>query len=210
MKTLKLSIALICSIFAGMTQAQTIDCEALSKFSPAVIRATYDICRYTHLDPQQQVAVARFTEAENKKYAKMLKADGGLLTNQSTAKLAKFRATQLAKIMDAEQLEQYYSSMYDEAAKTEADQLTNYLKEKYDLTDQNCKFIRVSMYEYGIKSRVTHTMMADKPKQAKQEIAKMKAHYLQVIEDKGGIRIDPDERTVTVVRPFNATALRYE
>ncbi len=210
MRTLKLSISLICAAIAGMTQAQTIDCDALTKFPPAAIRATYDICRYTHLEPEQQIAIAKFTEAENKRYAKMLVADGGLLTNQSKAKLSKFRSAQLAKIMNKEQLEQYYKGLYDEEAKQEAEQLVTILKKKYNLTDQNCKFIRVAMYEYGIKSRVTKTLMADQPKQANKAIAKMRAHYLQTIEDKGGIRVDPDALTVTEVRPFNPTALRYE
>ena len=209
MNTLKLSIALICTAVTALGQAQTIDCDALADFSPATIHATYNICRYTHLEPQQQVAVAKFTEAENKKYAKMLRADGGLLTNQSLAKLNKFRAAQLAKIMSKDQLEQYYKGLYDEPAKQESERLVTYLQDKYNLTDQNCKFIRVAMYEYGIKSRVAKVLMDGTPKQVNKEIAKMKAHYLKTIEDKGGIRIDPDKMTVTEVRPFDPTGLHY-
>ena len=51
--------------------------------------------------------------------------------------------------------------------------------------------------------------MADTPKKAEAAIARLREEQLKSIEEKGGIRVNPD-MTVVYVREFKADALRKE
>ena len=52
--------------------------------------------------------------------------------------------------------------------------------------------------------------MADNPKKANAEIARLRDEQLKTIEEKGGIRVDPEMMTVEYIRPFNPNSLRKE
>ena len=94
-------------------------------------------------------------------------------------------------------------------ANSEVISIADRLQKKYDLTDQNWKFIRIAFYKIGLESRVIRKLMADTPKKAEAAIARLREEQLKSIEEKGGIRVNPD-MTVVYVREFKADALRKE
>lgn len=210
MKALRYFFAVAAVSVAAASSAQTIDMNAVSNFSPGTQCRVFDICRYTHLDPSQQVKVAHMVESQDSLMASRLKADGGVLTVKSRNAVDRFRVNKLKQLLSDEQLQQYYRGVYDAEAAAEANAITNTLQKKYNLTDQNGKFIRVAFYKIGIESRVIKKLMADKPKAANAKIAKLRQEYIQTIEDKGGIRVDPEAMTVEFVRPFRPNDLNRE
>ncbi len=54
------------------------------------------------------------------------------------------------------------------------------------------------------------TDIADQPKKAAKMIAELRDEQLKSIEEKGGIRVNPDKMTVKVVREFDPNALIKE
>lgn len=189
------------------TMAQTVATNFLNDFAPSTIRETYEICRHVPLEPEQQVELARAIDKENSAFINMISSNDGFLTTKNEKKLTRMREQALAKILSAEQLAQYYRGVFNSEALAEGNGVANKLRTKYGLTDQNWKFIRNAFYKIGLESRVLKKTMADKPKKADAEIARIRTEQLAEIESRGGIRVDADKMTVTVVRDFNPTAL---
>ena len=52
--------------------------------------------------------------------------------------------------------------------------------------------------------------MADRPAKARKKIEALRNEMLASIEAKGGIRVNPEGTTVTVVKPFDPNALHKE
>ena len=88
--------------------------------------------------------------------------------------------------------------------------IANTLQKKYGLTDQNWKFINVAFYKIALDTRMLKKVMADQPKKAAKMIAELRDEQLKSIEEKGGIRVNPDKMTVKVVREFDPNALIKE
>ena len=210
MKALRYFLTIAAITAAATTSAQTIDMNAVADFSPSTQCRVFEICRHTNLQPSQQVQIAHMVESQDSIMAARLKADGGVLTVKSRNAVDRFRANQLKQLLSDDQLQQYYRGIYDAEASAEANAITNTLQKKYNLTDQNGKFIRVAFYKIGLESRVIKKLMADKPKAANAKIAKLRQHYIQTIEDKGGIRVDPEAMTVEVIRPFRPNNLNLD
>ncbi|MDE6489929.1 MAG: hypothetical protein K2L49_02085, partial [Muribaculaceae bacterium] len=100
--------------------------------------------------------------------------------------------------------------VYDAEADAETSVIANKLQRKYGLTDQNWKFIRVALYKIALDSRMLKKVYADQPKVAASKIAELRSEQLRSITEKGGIEVDPEEMTVTVVRPFEPNSLHRE
>ncbi len=194
------------SVVFGVS-AQTMDCDALKDFTPAVQRATYDVCRYVNLDVAKQREVAKMVKEEDKMFVKLVNADGGLLTNKSRNALDRFHTAGLKKIMSEDELMQYYRGVYDAEASAEGVAIADRFKKKYNLTDQNWKFIHVAFYKIGLDTRVINKVYADKPKVAARKIKELREHYIKTIEEKGDIRVNPDDMTLVRVKPFDPNAL---
>jgi hypothetical protein len=190
--------------------AQTVDTQALSDYSPAVVRQAFEVCRYVKLTPEQQVKLAKAIEKENKFFLKNVNDNEGVLTTKGQNQLNKMRENTLKNMLDEEQLRQYWSGVYNAESLAEGAAIANKLQKKYKLTDQNWKFINVAFYKIGLETRVIKKLMADQPKKAARKIAAIREQYINSIEEKGGIRVDPDKMTVTVVREFDPNALRKE
>lgn len=193
--------------FAGM--AQTVDTEALKPFDASTVRATYEVCRHVSLTPEQQVKLAKQIERENVDFLKEISKNSGFLSAKANKKLQKAHDAALADILDGEQLEQYYRGVYNAEALAEGNGIADRLQKQYSLTDQNWKFIRNAFYRIGLDTRVLKKTMASNPKAQAAEIKRRRSAQLQEIEDRGGIRVNPD-MTVTVVRPFDPNSLRKE
>ncbi len=208
----KLSVV-FASAFVALCQftatAQTLDTDALSAFSPSTVRQTFDVCRHTKLTPAQQVSLARAIEDENALFVRMIADNNGVLAVKDRNRLARMRDNTLRKLLDDETLLQYYRGLYDAEAMAEGTGIANELQKKYDLTDQNWKFIRIAFYKIALDSRVIRKMMADTPAKARKEIERIRREQLKTIEEKGGIRVN-DDMTVEVIRPFDPVALRKE
>lgn len=190
--------------------AQTLDTEALASFSPSTQRDVFEVSSLCKLTGEQQVALAKAIEKENKKFIDSIKENDGVLTIKGRNQINKMRDNTLASILSDDQLQQYYRGIYDAAADAEGNALANTLQKKYDLTDQNWKFIRVAWYKYNLESRVIRKLMADQPKKAQKQIDDLREYWLNTIEEKGGIRVNPDEMTVVYTREFNPNTLRKE
>ena len=189
--------------------AQTLDADALKSFSPSTIREAFEICRYVKLTAQQQIKLAEAIDAENAEFVRLVAADNGIMSVKTRNRMRKLRDSALATILDHEQLAQYYRGVYDAEANAEGISIADRLQKKYDLTDQNWKFIRIAFYKIGLESRVIRKLMADTPKKAEAAIARLREEQLKSIEEKGGIRVNPD-MAVVYVREFKADALRKE
>lgn len=207
MTKLKFYISTLVFLFATPIWAQTLDTDALAQFPSSVQRDVFEVSSKVKLTSDQQVQLAKAIELENDKMIESIKANEGVLTTKGRNQIAKQRDKALQNILSTDQLEQYYRGVYDAAADAEGNALANALQKKYDLTDQNWKFIRVAWYKYNLDSRVIRKMMADQPKKADKKIAEMKKYWLDTIEQKGGIRVDPDAMTVEVTRLFDPNHL---
>lgn len=209
MKKLSIVFATLFIALSQQAAAQTLDTGALSGFSPSTVRETFEVCRYTKLTPDQQVSLARAIDDENALFVKMITGNNGVLAVRDRNRLTKMRDNTLRKLLDDETLLQYYRGLYDAEAMAEGTGIANELQKKYNLTDQNWKFIRIAFYKIALDSRVISRMMADTPAKARKEIERIRREQLKTIEEKGGIRVN-DDMTVDVIRPFDPVALRKE
>ncbi len=209
---LKHFIAIIGALLLSATvsiYAQTLDTDALKSFSPSTVREVFEICRYVKLTAPQQIKLAEAIDSENEEFVSLIAADNGVMSVKTRNRMRKLRDNALASILDQEQLAQYYRGVYDAEANAEGISIADRLQKKYDLTDQNWKFIRIAFYKIGLESRVIRKLMADTPKKAEAAIARLREEQLKTIEEKGGIRVNPD-MTVVYIREFKPEALRKE
>lgn len=209
MKKLSIVFATLFIALCQQAAAQTLDTGALHGFSSSTVRETFEVCRYAKLTPDQQVSLARAIDDENALFVKMIAGNNGVLAVRDRNRLAKMRDNTLRRLLDDETLLQYYRGLYDAEAMAEGTGIANDLQKKYNLTDQNWKFIRIAFYKIALDSRVIRRMMADTPAKARKEIERIRREQLKTIEEKGGIRVN-DDMTVDVVRPFDPVALRKE
>lgn len=209
MKKLSIVFATLFIALCQQAAAQTLDTGTLRGFSPSTVRETFEVCRYAKLTPDQQVSLARAIDDENALFVKMIAGNNGVLAVRDRNRLAKMRDNTLRRLLDDETLLQYYRGLYDAEAMAEGTGIANDLQKKYNLTDQNWKFIRIAFYKIALDSRVIRRMMADTPVKARKEIERIRREQLKTIEEKGGIRVN-DDMTVDVVRPFDPVALRKE
>lgn len=186
--------------------AQTLDTDALAEYPAAIQRQVFEVAQYAKLTGEQQRTLAEAIKKENKIFADAVKANGGALIVKSRNKLNKSREATLASILDREQLEQYYRGVYDAEADAEGNRVADMLQKKYNLTDQNWKFIRVAFYKAALESKVIRKVMADSPKKAEKRIAEVRAEQMRSIEEKGGLRVNPD-MTITWLREFDPNKL---
>lgn len=200
---------ILISAFARVS-AQTLDVAALEGFSPSTVVRVYDVSRYVKLDAGQQKALAAAIEKADAKEVAMIKAADGVLTTADSRKVEKQRHKMLTGILSTEQMEQYYRGVFDSEADAEGIAVANRLQKKYNLTDQNWKFIRIAFYKIALDSRVINAMMADQPAKAKKKIEKLREEQLATIEAKGGIRVNPAGTTVTVIKPFDPNTLHKD
>ncbi len=207
MAKLKTIISTLLILFSVPVFAQTLDTEALAKFSPSTQRDVFEVSGLVKLTPEQQVKLAKAIEKENAKFLDIVKDNEGILTVKGRNQLAKMRENTLSTLLSDEQLQQYYRGVFDKEADAEGNAIANGLQKKYNLTDQNWKFIRVACYKIALESRVIKKMMADQPKKAQKKIADLRAEWLKTIEEKGGIAINPDDMTLTYTREFNPNTL---
>lgn len=207
MAKLKTIISTLLILFSVPVFAQTLDTEALAKFSPSTQRDVFEVSGLVKLTPEQQVKLAKAIEKENAKFIDIVKDNEGILTVKGRNQLAKMRENTLSTLLSDEQLRQYYRGVFDKEADAEGNAIADGLQKKYNLTDQNWKFIRVACYKIALESRVIKKMMADQPKKAQKKIADLRAEWLKTIEEKGGIAINPDDMTLTYTREFNPNTL---
>lgn len=208
-KLIYVAAFILISAFARVS-AQTLDVAALEGFSPSTVVRVYDVSRYVKLDAGQQKALAAAIEKADAKEVAMIKAADGVLTTADSRKVEKQRHKMLAGILSTEQMEQYYRGVFDSEADAEGIAVANRLQKKYNLTDQNWKFIRIAFYKIALDSRVINAMMADQPAKAKKNIEKLREEQLATIEAKGGIRVNPAGTTVTVIKPFDPNTLHKD
>ncbi len=210
MTKLKAIISTLGILIASPVFAQTLDTEALARFSPSTQRDVFEVCGLAKLSAEQQIKLAKAIEKENAKFVDIVKENEGVLTVKGRNQLSRMRENALSSILSDEQLRQYYRGVFDKEADAEGNAIANGLQKKYNLTDQNWKFIRVACYKIALESRVIKKMMADQPKKAQKMIADLRAKWLKTIEEKGGIAINPDEMTLTYTREFNPNTLHKE
>lgn len=202
--------AAVLAIAPAGAVAQTMDCQALESFSPAVQRAAYDVCGRVSLDAGKQVEIARMIEQADAMFVKLIAADNGVLSVKSRNQLDRFRTRELKRILSADELMQYYRGVYDAEADAETSAIADRLQRKYGLTDQNWKFIRVALYKIALDTRMLRKVYADQPKVAAKKIDELRKTQLRSITEKGGLEVDPEEMTVRVVRPFDPNSLHHE
>ncbi|MCM1400917.1 MAG: hypothetical protein NC189_02750 [Bacteroides sp.] len=199
----------LCGVSQSVS-AQTVNVESLNQFPAGVVRDTYNVCQHVSLTPEQQIQLAKALQQEDADYTTILNANNGFMPQADAKVIEKKHDKALAKIMNNEQLEQYYRGVYNEEALAEGNAVANRLRKSYGLTDQNWKFIRNAFYKFALESRVIKKVMSDSPKKAESKIANLKKSLLNDIEQRGGIRVNPEGTTVEVVRQFDPNKLRKE
>lgn len=210
MAKLKLFVATLFLLAGTSLSAQTLDVDALGAYHPSTVREVFAVSRYVKLDAAQQRALASAFEREDSVFVARVKADGGILSVKGNREVQKMHDRAIARVLDGEQLEQYYRGVFDKEADAEGIAVANRLQKKYGLTDQNWKFIRIAFYKIGLDSRVINKLMADQPAKARKKIEALRSKMLASIEAKGGIRVNPEGTTVTVVKPFDPNSLHKE
>lgn len=210
MAKLKYFVATLFSIVGFGLGAQTLDTSALNGFHPSTVRNVFEVCRYVKLDGPQQQTLARAFEREDSLFVRRVASADGILSVKASRELQRMHDRAIADILSQEQLEQYYRGVFDKEADAEGSGIADRLQKKYDLTDQNWKFIRVAFYKIGLETRVINKLMADQPAKARKKIDALRAEMLASIEAKGGIMVDPEGKTVTVVKPFDPNTLHKE
>lgn len=210
MAKLKLFVATLFLLAGTSLSAQTLDVDALGAYHPSTVREVFAVSRYVKLDAAQQRALASAFEREDSVFVARVKADGGILSVKGNREVQKMHDRAIAGVLDGEQLEQYYRGVFDKEADAEGIAVANRLQKKYGLTDQNWKFIRIAFYKIGLDSRVINKLMADQPAKARKKIEALRSEMLASIEAKGGIRVNPEGTTVTVVKPFDPNSLHKE
>ncbi len=210
MAKLKLFVATLFLLAGTSLSAQTLDIDALGAYHPSTVREVFAVSRYVKLDAAQQRALASAFEREDSVFVARVKADGGILSVKGNREVQKMHDRAIARVLDGEQLEQYYRGVFDKEADAEGIAVANRLQKKYGLTDQNWKFIRIAFYKIGLDSRVINKLMADQPAKARKKIEALRSEMLASIEAKGGIRVNPEGTTVTVVKPFDPNSLHKE
>ncbi len=210
MAKLKLFVATLFLLAGTSLSAQTLDVDALGAYHPSTVREVFAVSRYVKLDAAQQRALASAFEREDSVFVARVKADGGILSVKGNREVQKMHDRAIARVLDGEQLEQYYRGVFDKEADAEGIAVANRLQKKYGLTDQNWKFIRIAFYKIGLDSRVINKLMADQPAKARKKIEALRSEMLASIEAKGGIRVNPEGTTVTVVKPFDPNSLHKE
>lgn len=210
MAKLKLFVATLFLLAGTSLSAQTLDVDALGAYHPSTVREVFAVSRYVKLDAAQQRALASAFEREDSVFVARVKADGGILSVKGNREVQKMHDRAIAMVLDGEQLEQYYRGVFDKEADAEGIAVANRLQKKYGLTDQNWKFIRIAFYKIGLDSRVINKLMADQPAKARKKIEALRSEMLASIEAKGGIRVNPEGTTVTVVKPFDPNSLHKE
>ena len=207
MAKLKFFVATVFLLAGTSLSAQTLDVDALGVYHPSTVREVFAVSRYVKLDAAQQRALASAFEREDSVFVARVKADGGILSVKGNREVQKMHDRAIARVLDGEQLEQYYRGVFDKEADAEGIAVANRLQKKYGLTDQNWKFIRIAFYKIGLDSRVINKLMADQPAKARKKIEALRSEMLASIEAKGGIRVNPEGTTVTVVKPFDPNSL---
>ena len=210
MAKLKLFVATLFLLAGTSLSAQTLDLDALGSYHPSTVREVFAVSLYVKLDAAQQRALASAFEREDSVFVARVKADGGILSVKGNREVQKMHDRAIAGVLDGEQLEQYYRGVFDKEADAEGIAVANRLQKKYGLTDQNWKFIRIAFYKIGLDSRVINKLMADQPAKARKKIEALRSEMLTSIEAKGGIRVNPEGTTVTVVKPFDPNSLHKE
>lgn len=205
MKRLHLLATLLIISFCTSLNAQTLDTDALKNFPPSVAREVFEVARYVKLTGAEQAALAEAFVKEDEAFVAAVAADGGILSVKAQRKLENMRDKTLARVLDKEQLAQYYRGVFDAEALAEGNRVADKFRKEYNITDQNWKFIRIAYYKIGLESRVINKMEPNAAA-AKKKIAELKKKELATIEAKGGIRIN-DDMTLTVVKPFDPNAL---
>ncbi len=210
MAKLKYFVSTLFSIVGLGLGAQTLDTSALNGFHPSTVRNVFEVCRYVKLDGPQQQTLARAFEREDSLFVLRVASADGILSVKASRELQRMHERAIADILSQEQLEQYYRGVFYKEADAEGSGIADRLQKKYDLTDQNWKFIRIAFYKIGLESRVINKLMADQPAKARKKIDALRAEMLASIEAKGGIMVDPEGKTVTVVKPFDPNTLHKE
>ena len=144
MAKLKTIISTLIILFSAPVFAQTLDTEALAKFSPSAQRDVFEVSGLVKLTPEQQVKLAKAIEKENAKFLNIVKDNEGILTVKGRNQLAKMRENTLSTLLSDDQLQQYYRGVFDKESDAEGNAIADGLQKKYNLTDQNWKFIRVA------------------------------------------------------------------
>lgn len=209
MKKLIFSLA-IGALAALPSFGQTLDTEALAKFNPSTVHRVWDVAKHVKLSAAQQKKLATAFETNDATWLETMKKAGGVEEQPAGRRYQKLNEKAIDKVLDKQQVAQYYRGVFDAEANAEGNAVANRLQKKYNLTDQNWKFIRIAFYKIALDSRVINKMMADNPKEAKKKIEALRKEQLASIEAKGGIRVDPEGQTVTVVRPFDPNALHKD
>lgn len=200
----------ILSAMAFSANAQRVDLQALKDFDASTVRDVHEVCQHVSITPQQQVDLAKKFQKENEQFVEMVRNDEGYLELRNARKLNKMHDRAIAQVLDGEQLAQYYRGVYSDQAQTEGHAVANRLQAMYHLTDQNTKFIRNALFKLALESKVLRKTMAEQPAKAEKMIKKLCADLLDDIEQRGGIRVDPDAMTVEYTREFNPNTLRRE
>lgn len=196
-------VTLIALLFSA--KAQTVDLSRLvDSYGTAVTRQVYDVARHVNLTTMQQVKLAEAFIKENGTFIDRLAQNEGFLSAAAEKEIARMHDKALARILDDEQLRQYYRGIFDKEAGAEASSIANKFRKEYGITDQNWKFIRIAFYKIGLESRVNNKLLP--AGQARKANEKIHREMLQTIEDKGDIRIN-DDMTLTVLKPFDPNTL---
>lgn len=186
------------------TQAQTLNVNALDKYDAGIARQVFEIARYVHLDSLQQQKLGNALIKENEAFKDKITRDGGILSVTSEKELSRMHDKALSRILDDEQLRQYYRGVFDKEAGAEASAIANKFRKEYGITDQNWKFIRIAFYKIGLETRVNNKLLP--AGQARKANEKIKKEMLRSIEEKGDIRVN-DDMTLTVLKPFDPNTL---
>lgn len=189
---MKRIIVILGITLSGITvslNAQSVSSRLTDSFHPSTVRNVYEIIRHVPLTEEKQFEIARLIEREDIYFADALKKEL-VLSNKSSNLILKMRRESICKVLNEEQLDQYYRGISNTQAETQAAKVRDAMIIEMNAGYQESKFIYASFYKIYLESMVAEQKISDKPEKLKQELKRIKDDEMNVLYEKCGIVID--------------------
>jgi ribosomal protein L12E/L44/L45/RPP1/RPP2 len=189
MKRIFLLILFFCFALSQTNTAQTVSGKIIDSFNPSTVRNVYEIIRHLPLDESKQLSLAKLIEEEDAFFVKKLKEE--VVISVPTAQvLKKLKDDNLKKVLNEQELDQYYRGISDAEAEAMAVEVREKTKAQLGTSYEEGKYIFASFYKIFLESKVAQIKYADKPKILENKLKQIKEDELKVLLEKCGISVD--------------------
>ncbi|OFY43575.1 MAG: hypothetical protein A2X18_06440 [Bacteroidetes bacterium GWF2_40_14] len=189
MKRIFIFLTLLFVFIAGTSNAQTVSRKITDSFNPSTVRNLYEITIHVPLDEAKQLALAKLIEEEDAYFVNILRKEI-YISIPSGNVLKKLHEENLRKVLNDEELDQYYRGICDDQAEAKAVEMREKTKVLLNTSYEEGKFVFASFYKIFLLSEVAKINYAGQPKILESEINRITEEELNVLREKCGISFD--------------------